>query len=66
MSCCERYHFNATVSRMVCENIFELTSSLIPNLFIVDGAVFGEVLVFAASPAQQDHNWLLCPLPVPL
>lgn len=34
------------------------------NLLIVDGAVFGEVFVLATSPAQQNHNWLLCPLPV--
>lgn len=33
-------------------------------LFIVDRAVFREVLVLAASPAQQDHHRLLCPLPV--
>ncbi len=35
-------------------------------LFIVDGAVFREVLVLATSPSQQDHNRLLCPLPVSL
>lgn len=39
---------------------------VVNDLLTVDGAVFGEMLVFAASPAQQDHNWLLCPLPVSL
>jgi len=34
------------------------------HLFIVDGAVLGEGLVFAAGPAKQNHNGLLCPLPV--
>lgn len=37
-----------------------------PYLFIVYGAVLGKVFVFTTSPTQQDHNWLLCPLPVPL
>lgn len=36
------------------------------HLFIVDGAVLGEVFVLAACPAKQNHNRLLCLLPVSL
>lgn len=34
------------------------------HLFIINGAVFGEMFVSTARPAQQNNDWLLCSAPV--